>query len=205
MRVKRSFVSTLLLFVIIGFAPEAFSAVKDKNKPIPYFPKAKKTKKAKQFRNFGKLEAPKKKRFSPPVFDFPVTYNHAVKSWINYFQTKGKRSFQKWLERSASYAPYIQGELEKNNIPQDLLYVAMIESGFSTRAKSPAGAVGIWQFIAPTARRYGIKVNWWVAERRNFTKATHAAIAYKKDLYKMFNSWHLVSASYNTGENRIAR
>ena len=90
-------------------------------------------------------------------------------------------------------------------MPQDLLYVAMIESGFTPRAKSPAGAVGIWQFIAPTAKRYGLKVNWWIDERRNFTKATGAAIRYKKDLYKMFKSWYLVSASYNSGENRILR
>lgn len=144
-------------------------------------------------------------RFSPPVFDFPVTYNPAVKKWIRYFQTRGRTSFRRWLERSARYAPYIKKELESHNLPQDLLYVAMIESGFSPKVESPAGAVGIWQFIAPTARRFGLKVNWWVDERRNYTKATGAAIGYKKALHKMFGSWHLVSASYNTGENRIKR
>ncbi len=159
-----------------------------------------------KFRHFRKdLKAPITKSFSPPVFDFPVTYNHKVKNWIKYFQTRGKRSFKKWLERSARYAPYIQEQLETHELPQDLLYVAMIESGFTPRAKSSAGAVGIWQFIAPTARRYGLKVNWWIDERRNFTKATGAAIRYKKDLYEMFQSWHLVSASYNTGENRVSR
>lgn len=164
------------------------------------------TQKVRKFRHFRKdLRAPIKSTYSPPVFDFPVTYNAQVKSWIHYYQTRGKRSFKRWLERSARYAPYIQKELEKHNLPQDLLYVAMIESGFIARAKSHAGAVGIWQFIAPTARRYGLKVDWWIDERRNFTKATSAAIRYKKDLYKMFESWHLVSASYNTGENRIQR
>ena len=128
-----------------------------------------------------------------------------MRKWIKYYQTKGKQSFKRWLERSARYAPYIQKELNKYGMPQDLLYVAMIESGFTRRARSHAGAVGVWQFIAPTARRYGLKVNWWVDERKNFTKATRAAIRYKKDLYKMFQSWHLVSASYNTGENRIKR
>lgn len=159
-----------------------------------------------KFRNFRKdLKAPTTHRYSPPIFDFPVTYNHRVKGWIKYFQTRGKGTFRRWLERSARYAPYIQEQLEAHKLPQDLLYVAMIESGFISRAKSHAGAVGIWQFIAPTARRYGLKVNWWIDERRNFTKATGAAIRYKKDLYRMFGSWHLVSASYNTGENRIAR
>ncbi len=156
-----------------------------------------------EFRN--ELRKPIKKTYSPPVFDFPVTYNHQVKMWINYFQTRGRESFKTWLERSARYAPYIQGELESHNLPTDLLYVAMIESGFSSQAVSSAGAVGIWQFIAPTGRRYGLSINWWIDERRNFTKATQAAIQYKKALYKMFQSWHLVSASYNTGENRIQR
>lgn len=151
------------------------------------------------------LRQPIQPKYSPPIFDFPVTYNESVKTWIQYFQNQGRHSFKIWLERSARYAPYIQAELKKHNLPLDLLYVAMIESGFTPVATSHAGAVGIWQFIKPTAKRYGLKVNWWVDERRNFTKATKAAIAYKKELYKMFGSWHLVSASYNSGENRIQR
>ena len=139
------------------------------------------------------------------VFDFPVTYNREVRAWINYYQTRGKKSFQKWLERSTRYAPYIQKELAKHNLPQDLLYVAMIESGFNPIVKSHAGAVGIWQFIKPTAKRYGLKINGWLDERRNFVKATHAAINYQKDLYNMFGSWYLVSASYNSGEGRVKR
>ena len=151
------------------------------------------------------LASPLRQKYSPPVFDFPVAYNHRVKSWIYYFQTRGRRTFHRWLERSSRYAPYIKDQLESHNLPKDLFYVAMIESGFVSRATSHAGAVGVWQFIAPTARRYGLKVNSWIDERRNFTKATRAAIRYKKDLYRMFGSWHLVSASYNTGENRVAR
>ncbi len=183
----------------VSFALPSFAAVQNSSP-------TNKNDSVRKFRHFRKdLKAPIRSTYSPPVFDFPVTYNEQVKSWINYFQTKGKTSFKVWLERSSRYAPYIQQELAKNNLPQDLLYVAMIESGFTSRATSHAGAVGIWQFIAPTARRYGLKVNWWIDERRNFTKATSAAIRYKKDLYEMFESWHLVSASYNTGEHRIQR
>ena len=189
----------LALLICLSFQIEAHAAVKKTSSNVNKQP-------IRKFRNFRKdLKAPVKQTYSPPVFDFPVTYNHRVKKWINYFQTNGRRSFKKWLERSARYSPYIQEQLSKNELPQDLLYAAMIESGFSPRAHSHAGAVGIWQFIAPTARRYGLKVNWWIDERKNFTKATSAAIKYKKDLYRMFRSWHLVSASYNTGENRIAR
>ncbi len=159
-----------------------------------------------KFRHFRKdLRAPTRQTYSPPVFDFPVTYNDSVKGWIHYYQTRGKNSFKRWLERSARYAPYVQKELARHNLPQDLLYVAMIESGFMSNAESHAGAVGLWQFIEPTAKRYGLKVEWWIDERMNFTKATGAAIKYKKDLYNMFQSWHLVSASYNWGEGRIQR
>ena len=125
--------------------------------------------------------------------------------WINYFQTSGRDYFKLWLERSTRYAPYIKKELENHKLPKDIFYVAMIESGLSSSAKSRAGAVGLWQFIASTGREYGLKINQWVDQRRNFTKATRAAIAYKKFLYKMFGSWYLVSASYNMGENRLRK
>ncbi len=146
-----------------------------------------------------------RKVYASPVFDFPMIYNYKVKSWIKYFQTEGRDSFKRWLERSTRYAPYIKGELKNHNLPKDIFYVAMIESGFASKARSSAGAVGLWQFIASTGRDYGLKINGWLDERRNFTKATRAAIAYKKSLYRMFGSWHLVSASYNMGENRLLR
>ena len=205
MVVMNKFVVSVLLFAVTSLTPSfGESAVRSKSSVVRKNKHSDKS--VRQFRHFRKdLRAPVRQKYSPPVFDFPVTYNHQVKTWINYFQTRGKNSFKRWLERSARYAPYIQNQLAEHNMPQDLLYVAMIESGFTPRAKSSAGAVGIWQFIAPTARRYGLKVNWWIDERRNYTKATGAAIRYKKDLFQRFNSWHLVSASYNTGENRIER
>ena len=146
-----------------------------------------------------------RKIYPSPVFDFPMIYNDKVRNWIKYFQTKGRDSFKRWLERSTRYAPYIKKELENHNLPKDIFYVAMIESGFASNARSRAGAVGLWQFIASTGRDYGLRINGWVDERRNFTKATRAAIAYKKSLFKKFGSWHLVSASYNMGENRLQR
>jgi len=138
-----------------------------------------------------------------PIFDIPITYNHRVQFWIKHFQTAGRHDFQRWLARSTRYSPFIVGELEKAGLPKDIIYTAMIESGFSPGATSPAAAVGVWQFIKPTGERYGLRVNWWLDERRNYTKATLAAIKYKKDLYGMFGSWYLVAASYNCGENRI--
>lgn len=139
------------------------------------------------------------------IFDFPVTYNSRVKKWIKYFQTAGRPSFRRWLERSSRFVPFIQTELKKAGLPLDLVYVAMIESGFSSNAESHANAIGLWQFIVPTGERYGLKYDWWIDERRDFEKATRAAIGYMSDLFEQFGSWYLVTASYNMGENGVRR
>lgn len=139
------------------------------------------------------------------IFDFPVTYNARVRKWIKYFQTTGRPSFRRWLERSTRFVPNIQDEMKKANLPLDLAYVAMIESGFSSSASSHANALGMWQFIAPTGSRYGLAIDWWIDERRDFEKSTKAAIAYMSDLFEQFGSWYLVAASYNMGENGVRR
>ncbi|MBX3021056.1 MAG: lytic transglycosylase domain-containing protein [Bdellovibrionales bacterium] len=140
-----------------------------------------------------------------PYFDIPVTYNTKVKWWINYFQTSGRKWFRTWLERSHAYLPGMQSMLAQKGLPQDLAYVAMIESGFSAHATSTAAAVGYWQFITPTANRYGLKTNWWLDERRDFNKSTTAASRYLGDLFRQFGSWYLTAAAYNMGEGRMQR
>lgn len=142
---------------------------------------------------------------TPLIFDLPVTYNARVRTWIRYFQTEGRITFRNWLERSSRFLPVLQYELSRARLPQDLVYVPMIESGFSPNAASPAGAVGMWQFIPETGRRYGLRVDWWLDERKDFHKATQAAIRYMSDLYRQFGSWYLVTASYNMGENGVRR
>lgn len=142
---------------------------------------------------------------TPLIFDIPVTYNSRVRHWIHYFQRQGRSTFKTWLERSARYMPFMQDELARARLPQDLVYVVMVESGFQPRAQSEKGAVGLWQFMAPTARQYGLRVDWWLDERRDFYKSTRAAIAYLTDLNRQFNSWYLVAASYNMGENGVQR
>ncbi len=142
---------------------------------------------------------------SPLIFDIPVTYNSSVSRWIKYYQTSGQSMFKRWLERSYKYFPMIKRELERNKLPKDLAYMVMIESGFAPHATSHADAVGPWQFIESTANRYGLRTLWWLDERRDFKKSTLAAIRYMNDLYTEFESWYLVAASYNMGENGLRR
>jgi membrane-bound lytic murein transglycosylase D len=139
------------------------------------------------------------------IFDLPVTYNKRVSYWVNHFQNNGKTWFRGWLEKSTRYMPFIQKELRNEGLPQDLAYMVMIESGFDPYANSHANAVGPWQFIQATAERYGLKVSWWLDERRDLKKSTRAAIRYIRDLYTEFGSWYLVAASYNMGENGLRR
>lgn len=139
------------------------------------------------------------------IFDLPVTYNPRVSYWIQHFQTRGKTWFREWLERATKYMPLIHRELRNAQLPQDLAFMVMIESGFEPNAISHASAVGPWQFIQATGNRYGLHTSWWLDERRDLRKSTLAATRYLRDLYKEFGSWYLVAASYNMGENGLRR
>ena len=139
------------------------------------------------------------------VYDFPVTMNRQVQYYIDFFTGKGRDSFAIWLERSGRYIPMIQQNLDEAGLPRDLAYLAMIESGYNERAYSRAKAVGIWQFIAGTGRKYGLEINSYVDERRDPVKSTHAAVSYLSSLYDEFGSWHLAVAAYNAGEGKIAK
>jgi LysM repeat protein len=138
-------------------------------------------------------------------FDYPITINSRVEYWVDYFTGRGRKHFARYLERSEFFIPYIAPLLKQNSMPEDLVYLAMIESGFNNFARSHAKAVGPWQFISATGKRYGLMVNWWVDERRDIRKSTLAAVGYLKDLYTMMGSWELAAASYNAGEAKVAR
>ncbi|MBK9295117.1 MAG: LysM peptidoglycan-binding domain-containing protein [Oligoflexia bacterium] len=133
----------------------------------------------------------------------PIEVNAKVEQWIQYFQGRGRPHFERYLERSTRYTPLMKKILKENGVPEDLIYVCMIESGFSSRIKSRAKAVGFWQFIKGTGNNYGLRVSNMIDERYDPVRSTEAASAYFKGLYNLFNSWFLALASYNVGENRI--
>ena len=138
-------------------------------------------------------------------YDIPIVLNARVEWWVNYFSRRIRSSFERYLIRSGAWLPYLTAQLAEAGLPRDLAFIVLIESGFSTQARSRANAVGPWQFIASTGREYGLRIDRWIDERRDYERATQAAIAYLSDLHAMFGSWHLAAAGYNGGQGRIQR
>jgi len=138
-------------------------------------------------------------------FDIPVVYNDSVKKWIHYFSNRGRNYFEIYSARGGRYVPMLGNMLEDNGLPRDLIYLAMAESGFQAKAKSYARAVGLWQFIPSTGRHYGLKIDWYIDERRDPIKSTIAASKYLKKLYEDYGDWEIAASAYNAGEGKLNR
>ena len=144
-------------------------------------------------------------KLAPGEFDIPIVTNAHVERWMRYFLGSGRKWFGKWLSRKPAFEPMIYAEMERQKLPKDLIYVSMVESGFSVNARSWAEAVGLWQFISPTAKGYGLRVDYWVDDRRDPELATAAAAALLKDLKSHFGDWYLAWAGYNCAPSRISK
>ena len=137
---------------------------------------------------------------------YTIKQNDTVQRFLDQFQTGYRRAVvERWLTRSGRFLPMILEVFKQKGLPEELVFTAMIESGFDPVAVSRAGAKGLWQFMAPTARQYGLRVDRWLDERLDPEKSTVAAANYLKDLYTIFGSWDLVQAAYNAGEMKVIR
>lgn len=144
-------------------------------------------------------------RISCMESEVPLHYNEKVKGFIDYFTIRDRAYTRDVMNRVDMYFPLFEETLRKYNLPEDLKYLAIVESGLRANAVSRAGAVGLWQFMPSTGKLYGLKNDWYVDDRMDPVKATDAACRHLRDLHNMFKDWELALAAYNCGPGNVRK
>lgn len=147
---------------------------------------------------------------SSPAVDFlatpfPLLADAQVERWLTRFRNEHDAAFRTLLEGHGAYEQLIRSRLRERGMPQELVYLPMLESGLSNRAVSEDSAAGLWQFMTPTAQQYGLRVDEWVDERRDPVRATDAALAYLAFLHERYGSWYVAATAYNAGPGTVDR
>jgi len=142
-------------------------------------------------------------RFHSMDSEIPLTYNSRIKAFIDYFTVKDREYTKMVLGKLHLYFPLFEKYFQEYDVPLDVKYLSIVESGLNPRAKSRVGAVGLWQFMPGTARMYGLKTDWYIDERMDPEKSTIAAAKYLQSLYAYFNDWELAMAAYNCGPGKV--
>ena len=143
-----------------------------------------------------------------PTWDIDVRSYETVdrvKYYVSHFSGRAKDYFADRLRRGTRYEPMIREKLRAGDLPEDMYYLALVESGYNPHAYSSAAAVGMWQFMTATGRGLGLRIDWWVDERRDPVRSTEAAVRFLRGLREQFGSMYLAAAAYNGGPGRVAR